>query len=260
LGIHYSTVTAAYNHLGDTGLLEVRQGSGVRVSGRPPRTEEETESGIDELVRDFLARATECNCSRDDLRKRLEVVLHPKPVTKLVAVDRNQDFHELLLRELRPHFSLPIETLTVEQFLAQANQLPDALIITSLYHLFSFQNAVPDPTRLIVCNIEPAHVVLDAVSALPGGSLVALISCSATIMRMATKLLASQRADIGVRSLLVSEKTEIEYIMKHADLALCDSSSEEVAKAFSGKKRVHVFKLYSQSTIDMIQARLEKWG
>ena len=43
LGIHYSTVTAAYNHLAETGLLEVRQGSGVRVSGRSPRSEEDQE-------------------------------------------------------------------------------------------------------------------------------------------------------------------------------------------------------------------------
>ncbi len=36
LGIHYSTVTAAYNHLAETGLLDVRQGSGVTVAGRSP--------------------------------------------------------------------------------------------------------------------------------------------------------------------------------------------------------------------------------
>ena len=27
LGVHYSTITAAYNHMADVGLLEVRQGS-----------------------------------------------------------------------------------------------------------------------------------------------------------------------------------------------------------------------------------------
>ncbi len=50
-------------------------------------------------------------------------------------------------------------------------------------------------------------------------------------MRMATKLLASHRADVGVRSLLVNETTEITYMMKHADLVLCDCSSEEVLVA-----------------------------
>jgi DNA-binding transcriptional regulator YhcF (GntR family) len=259
LGIHYSTVTAAYNHLADTGLLDVRQGSGVRVAGRPPRQEDD-QANLDTLVRDFLARATECNCSRDELRNRLQVVMSPRPVRRLIAVDRNQDFHELLVRELKPHFDVPIETMTVEQFLSASDVVADSLIITSLYHLFSFEDAVSDPTRLVVCNIEPAQAAIDAASSLPAGSLVALISVSPTIMRMATKLLASQRTDIGVRSLLVKETTEIEYVMKHADLIMCDISSEDVVKPLVGKKPMVTFRLYSPSTIQVIKDRLAKWG
>ena len=45
LGIHYSTVTAAYNHLGDVGLLEVRQGSGVKVAGKAAPAQGETVAG-----------------------------------------------------------------------------------------------------------------------------------------------------------------------------------------------------------------------
>lgn len=259
LGIHYSTVTAAYNHLADTGLLEVRQGSGVRVAGRPPR-EAETEADLDELVRDFFARVTEIDCSRDDLRRRMEAVMQPKPVRRIVAVDRNVDFHEILLRELKPHFDIPIETMTVEGFLEHSSVVEDSLIVTSLYHLFSFEKAVKDPTRLVVCNIEPATAQIGAIADLAPGSLVALISISPTIMRMATKLVAAQRADVGVRSLLVDDKTEIEYVMKHADLVLCDSSSEDVGKAVAGKKKLVVFKLYSPSTIKLIKERLQRWG
>src|SRR5580698_8128719 len=78
LGIHYSTVTAAYNHLGDAGLLEVRQGSGVRVAGRAPT--EDSKQTLDELVREFLAKAVDSGVTRDELRKRLDVVITPKPI------------------------------------------------------------------------------------------------------------------------------------------------------------------------------------
>jgi GntR family transcriptional regulator len=259
LGIHYSTVTAAYNHLADVGLLEVRQGSGVRVCGRPP-SDGASESTIDEMVREFLAQITETKCSRDDLVKRLEVLMKPRPVRRIVAVDRNEDFHEILRCELKPHFSLPIETMTVDGFKQNSKVVADSLIITSLYHLASFETAVSDPTRLIVCNIQPANTELNTVSELPPGSLVALISGSPTIMRMATKLLGAGRSDVGVRSILVTERSEIEYVMKHADLVLCDSSSENVVVPMSGKKRVVVFKLYSPNTIQLIKDRLEKWG
>ena len=79
-------------------------------------------------------------------------------------------------------------------------------------------------------------------------------------MRMATKLVASQRTDIGVRSLLVSEAAEIEYVMKHTDLVLCDSSSEELSRSAAGKKKVVAFRLYSTSTIQKIKKRLCRVG
>ena len=259
LGIHYSTVTAAYNHLAETGLLDVRQGSGVTVAGRSP-VDSKPEETLDQLLRDFLGRVIECNFSRDELRERLKSTMNPKPIRRIIAVDRNVDFHEILRRELEPNFSVPIETVTVEEFLQNGAKIDDALIVTSLYHLFSFENSVADPTRLVVCNIEPAQSAMDAASKLSPGSLVALISASPTIMRMATKLLASQRADVGVRSLLVNETTEITYVMKHADLVLCDCSSEEVARSLVGKQPIVSFRLYSPSTISNIKERLTRWG
>jgi DNA-binding transcriptional regulator YhcF (GntR family) len=260
LGIHYSTVTAAYNHLADTGLLEVRQGSGVRVAGRPPSEGNQTVSSLDELLRDFLAKVCGGGTSRDDLRKRLQVVMNPKPVRRIVAVDRNKDFHPLLLRELKPQFALPVETMTVEEILQNRSVVEDALVVTSLYHLFAFEDAIADPTRLVVCNIEPASSEFGFMATMPPGSLVALISGSHTLMNMATKLCASLRTDIGVRSVLVSDRNEVDYLMKHADLILCDSSSEDVVVPLAGKKKVLVFKLYSSSTIQLVKERLAKWG
>jgi GntR family transcriptional regulator len=260
LGIHYSTVTAAYNHLAEVGLLEVRQGSGVRVAGRSISDTSASVSDLNELVRDFLGKVCDNGCSRDELRARLDTVMNPKPVRRIIAVDRNVDFHEILLRELKPHFNLPIETMTVEQILKHRSAAEDALVVTSLYHLFAFQDAISDPTRLVVCNIQPAHAELNTMATLSSGSLVVLISVSPTIMKMATKLVAAQRADIAVRSLLLAERTEIEYVMKHADLVVCDSSSEDLAGSLAGKKRVLVFKLYSPSTIQLIKDRLSRWG
>ncbi len=71
--------------------------------------------------------------------------MNPKPIRRIIAVDRNVDFHEILSRELEPNFSVPIETVTVEEFLKHGAKIDDALIVTSLYHLFSFQNTVADP-------------------------------------------------------------------------------------------------------------------
>ncbi len=261
LGIHYSTVTAAYNHLADVGLLDVRQGSGVRVAGKAAPEHSNDKIDLDELFKDFLARISECGYSRADLNKCLEQITKRQPVKRILAVDRNQDFHELLLKELKPHFPIPVETCTVEEVLANPHVMDDALVVTSLYHLFSFQQVVPDPTRLVACNIEPGRPELDSINDLPKGSLVLLVSGSQTMLNMATKLLAATRGDeVAVRSVLTSDQKELTYMLKHSNLVICDSSSESTVLPIAGKTRVLVFRLYAPNTIDLIKERLTKWG
>lgn len=260
LGIHYSTVTAAYNHLADVGLLDVRQGSGVRVAGKSP-DQREDRLDLDQLFKEFLARISEFGYSREDFHRCVEKISTKSHVKRILAVDRNRDFHELLLKELKPHFSIPVETCTVEEVLSKPSLMDDSLVVTSLYHLFSFQNTVPDPTRLVACNIEPGRAELDSIKDLKSGSLVLLVSQSQTMLNMATKLLAATRGEeVAVRAVLTSDQKELAYMLKHSDLIICDTSAEAEVVPNAGKTKVVIFRLYASSTIDLIKERLAKWG
>src|SRR5262249_7115315 len=105
---------------------------------------------------------------------------------------------------------------------------------------------VPDPTRLIVCNIEPGREELTAAAELPSGQLVVLVSGSQTLLTMATKMLAAARGDeLAVRTVVTDDKTELTYIMKYANLVICDSYSESAVRPIVGNKKLEVFKLYS---------------
>ncbi len=262
LGIHYSTVTAAYNHLADVGLLEIRQGSGVRVASISSRGETEVAKvSLDTMINDFLARASDSGYAAKDVVKAFEKLRERKPARRILAVDRNEDFHPILLKELKPHFSLPVEANTVQQILEAPELLDDALIVTSLYHLFSFQNKVKDRTRLVPCNIEPARLEMEKVVELRAGSLVLLVSVSQTLMSMATKLVAAHRGEeIAVRSVLLSDEKELNYMVNHSDLILCDTPSEDTVSKIANPNKLLVFKLYAPSTISLIQDRLSKWG
>lgn len=262
LGIHYSTVTAAYNHLADVGILEIRQGSGVRVSSISSR---ETEPGeklqLDSMYNDFLARASESGYTANDVLGLFEKFKHRKPVKKILAVDRNVDFHEVLLTELRPNFNLPVEAMTVQDILENPQAMDESLVVTSLYHLFSFQHKVKDRTRLVPCNIEPARLEMEKVGDLRAGSLLLLISVSPTLMNMATKLVAAQRGEeVAVRAVLLTDEKELNYMVNHADLILCDKPSEPKVRAIADNKKLLAFNLYAPSTISLIQDRLKKWG
>ncbi len=259
LGIHYSTITAAYNHLAGVGLLEIRQGSGVRVAGKVKA--EVKQSDLNKMCQDFLATVSENGFSRSQLKPLLLDMLEKKSVKRLIVVDRNKDFHAVQLAELTPEFSQTVVAMTTEEMNQHTDWIPDSLVITSLYHVFAFENLISDRTRLIVCDIEPARQELDHVQELKDGSLVLLVSYSQTLLNMATKLLAAQRGEqIAVRSVLTSDQTELAYMMKYATIVICDLASEPVVAKVAGKTPFMVFRLYSKHTIERIKERLKNWG
>jgi len=262
LGIHHSTVTSAYNHLADVGLLEIRQGSGVRVAGTStaPRTSE-SGKGIDSLLRIFLAQAADKGFSRQEVEQKLQKALQKKPVKRILVVDRNKDFHKLLHAELQPHFELPVEPMTHEELGNQMELLQDSLVVTSLYHIFPLQNFPVDPTRLVVCNIEPGREQLEVINSLPTGSIVMLVSVSPTLLKMARNVAAALRGEeIAIRTALTDERQEIEYMMQYVKAIICDRPSHPSVEQMSTRVPVHVFHLYSKGTIDSIKDRLAKWG
>ncbi|HEY9792863.1 MAG TPA: GntR family transcriptional regulator [Candidatus Obscuribacterales bacterium] len=262
LGIHHSTVTSAYNHLADVGLLDVRQGSGVRVaSTNAARGAVINSRSVDSLLRAFLSQAAENGFSRGDLRERFKQIIDKKPVKRLLVIDRNKDFHPLLIAELQPHFSLPVQPVTHEELDKKVALLEDSLVVTSLYHVFPLQDMPIDPTRLVVCNIEPGREQMDAIVALPEGSIVVLVSVSETLLRMARNVAAALRGEeVAIRSVLFNDKEELKYMMQYAKVVIADGPSYEATKKLAGKVPVHGFHLYSPATIEVIKDRLEKWG
>lgn len=262
LGIHYNTVSSAYTHLSEVGLLDVRQGSGVRVASNFRRREVDLDTaGLSDLLRDFLAMAADRGFNRKDLRARIVTALEAKPVERILVVDRNPDFHKLLVAELQPHFSLRVETITAEDLKTRQQMLATSLVVTSLYHLFSLQQLSVDPTRLVVCHVEPARAEMELVSNLPKSSLILLVSVSATLLKMATNVVAALRGEeVAVRSVTTDDEKELAYVLPFADVVICDGPSQPKVSELRGKEPDRVFQLYAQTTIDLINNRLKNWG
>jgi len=262
LGIHYNTVSSAYTYLAEAGLLDVRQGSGVRVASKMRRRELDLRSAtLDDLLRDFLALAAEHGFSRRELEKCVVRVLSREPIRQILVIDRNPDFHSLLVSELQPHLSLPVKPITVDVLKGNEHLLAESLVLTSLYHVFALQGFAIDPTRLVVCNVEPGRSEMELVSGLPAGSLVVLVSVSQTLLRMATNLMAALRGEeVAIRTVSLDDKKELEYVLSYADLVICDGPSQAAVSSLPGKAASRVFHLYSDSTIDLIRDRIKKWG
>lgn len=261
LGIHYNTVSSAYNHLAEVGLLDIRAGSGVRVTGPDRHLEADAESDLQTMVRDFLATAAEQGYGKVELDAAWQQQLNAKSIDTILVLDRNRDFHGLLVAELQPHFKQKVQPVIPEEVSDASDLLSRSLLVTSLYHVITLRDLQVNPTRLVVCNVEPGRSEMESVAALPTGALVVLVSVSETLLKIATNLVAALRGqDIATRSILSSDVAELKYSLPYANMILCDRPSQAQVKELAGKVPVSTFHLYSNSTIDLIKERLQKWG
>jgi len=261
LGIHHGLVNAAYNQLADIGLLEIRQGSGVKVVQKVAVAHEKGQESLDSLFRYFLAQAADLGYTREQIESSIKKHLGRRQVKRIIVVDNAPDFHSVVLSELEPHFKLPVLALTHDQLKQKRELIEDSLIVTSLYHLTSLQEVALDPTRFIVCNILAGEPELELIKSLPASSIVLAISKSSTLMNAGARLIAALRGeDIAVRTIPLDDIKEITYMMRYAKLAICDLPSRDMVTKVAGKVPVRVFQLYSPDTIAMIQERLAEWG
>jgi DNA-binding transcriptional regulator YhcF (GntR family) len=259
LDIHQGVVNAAYNQLAEIGMLEIRHGSGVRVVPKIGIGQNKASADLSSLFAQFVNQANQLGHSLQEINKCYEQFINRSPINKIVVVSDNSDFHPVILAELAPLLDIPVFTYTAAQLETNNAILDDSLIITSLYHFLSVQSLPLDPTRFLICNVEPAKEIVELIKSAPDNSVILLISVSPTLLKIAVNIAAALRGEsIIVKSLLVDDTKELSYAIKHAKIIICDIPSKERVLQLTNKLPVHVFNLYSQTTIQLIKKALEK--
>jgi DNA-binding transcriptional regulator YhcF (GntR family) len=257
LGIHHGIINSAYKRLSEMGMVEVRHGSGVRVAAQISLGSSDQIPKLDALFLKFFARAKQLGYSDAEIQQCFERFTKRSSIKRILVVDRNPDFHLVILSELEPQFSVPVLTVTPDQLQYDHSLLSCSLVVTSLYHFISVQKLPIDPTRFMICNVEPARQAIDVIRSMPPSSMVLLISVSPTLLKIGCNIGAGLRGEtINIKPLLVGDKEEISYSMRFAKAIICDIPSREEVVALSGNVPVTVFNLYSDQTIKSIRDSL----
>jgi DNA-binding transcriptional regulator YhcF (GntR family) len=261
LGIHHGVVNAAYNHLAEIGMLEIRQGSGVRVVPKLGADRNNEKPDLNALFMQFVSKASELGFSRGEIKSCTERLLQRPAVKQILFVDRNPDFHPIILAALAPHFSIPVVCITADDLRKKTTLLADSLVITSLYHFLSLQGLPIDPTRFMILNVKPAQEVASKIKELPEGSIVLLVSASPTLLRIASNIAAGLRGEtIAIRTVLTEETKEMAYMMRYAKIVVCDRPSEDKVRGLAKQVPVFILDLYTPDVIQSIKDRLKEWG
>jgi len=211
------------------------------------------------LFMQFVERANQLGYGKDEIAKCYKLFVNRDKIKKILVVDRNPDFHAVIIAELQPHFSIPVVACTATELSQDLSILTDALIITSLYHFLSIHKLPIDPTRFLICNVEPSEDLLNMLKGLPDSSIVLLISVSPTLLKIGNNIAAALRGEsIAVRTIETKDDKEIAYMMKHAKAVICDLPSKEKVSKLSSKHAPYVFSLYSTKTIELIKNQIIK--
>lgn len=257
LGIHHGIVNSAYNQLAEIGMLQIRHGSGVRVAPKIGLGQTEGNTELYSLLIQFIEKANRYGYSLKEIDKCYQQFTQRLPIKRILMIDNNPDFHPVIFSELHPHFSMPVLVHTADEVRNDQTLLKDALVITSLYHFLSVQTLPIDPTRFLICNVEPAQDLVSKLRSLPDSSLVLLVSVSQTLLQKGIKMAAAVRGEsIAVKPVLVDDMKELEYAIKFAKFVICDLPSKAMVLNLSNKVPVSIFNLYSPSTIQLIKDSL----
>ncbi len=254
LELHPNTVSAAYRDLEAVGHVELRQGAGVFVRSAEPSSLQEAK-GLDEMISTALHIAFQKGFSGVEIRAAVERWLVAAPPERVLVVDPAREMAELLAHELRRAVPVRASSCSLEQVVAEPGLLSGALAVALPYHVDALRRLAPGAA------VEPVTLDVsaqdrEAISRLPPGSIVLVVSHAPTVIPFASVLLKSLRghdAVVEVRPLSDSEGWL--RLVPAADLVLADALSVEVVRR-ARPRRLREFRVVAAGVLDRLRQAL----
>lgn len=236
LGIHHNTCLFAYRELSDLGLIELQHGSGARVKSiKTPKAQ--PDKGLAEqddlasghlalnnlsMLAEFFVRQIsegghswqEAQAALMSARKKLSMPAGGK----WMFVDLHADILPVFKAELEQLLQCPMETTTLADLeTLDRGTCQSYRFIVSRYHARALEERLkailPEVSlkeiqgQLIVIDLGSGQQELSLIHKLQEGSLIAIVSASAIILRQAEAVIRAIRGEeILIRSVLLGEE------------------------------------------------------
>lgn len=215
LEIHPNTCLAVYKELAQIGLVEIRQGSGVRVLAFDKANPNPfVESDLAQMAGLFVQNAVSQGFSLEDITQAIEEAKKSYLSTKsspVVFVDEHADILPVFKAELEHFLDRPVSVKTFADFDFQS--CVGSHFIVSRYHYgklereFSKRQLPVSNTTLV--HVGNGHDAIPFVKEIPEGSLVTILSASAIILRQSEAVITALRGnDLLIRPALLQEEGE----------------------------------------------------
>jgi len=140
--IHSNTVSAAYRELAQRGWTEFRKGSGVYVTEQAAEPKFDGLLELDHLAASFVKTAREKGFSAEEIQSCLHHQLEAQPPQRVVVLEPDPEFREILVEEIRDATDLPVSGAGFDGG-SQPKLLANALVVAMYSHSRVVQQAMP---------------------------------------------------------------------------------------------------------------------
>ncbi len=238
LGVHHNTCLAAYRELQETGLIRIRQGSGVIVLSPEDNQKSLVEAvrniervDLDQMARFFVRHAVGKGYGRQEVFSAVQAAWEAQVGVarkRLTYVDMHPDILPLFQAEMQRFLGRPVEARSLAELASQDTL--DGHFVVSRYHYRSLESLLEKAglnarEHMIIIDVGSGQQELDVIRQLPTGSLVAIISCSTIILQQGEAVVTAVRGDdIFVRAMLFPQEgpEEARRLMQRARAIFSD--------------------------------------
>ena len=160
-----------------------------------------------------------------------------------------------LAHEVRESLGVPASGCTLDALGAEPTLLSGALALVLPYHAAKVARLVPG-AACVVIHVEPAAEDREAISTLPEGATVLVVSRSPLVMSFAAALIGGLRGDeVHVETRNLGQKAAWRRLLPAADLVLADALALEQVRA-ARPRRLRELRLLGPAALSRVRRGL----
>jgi GntR family transcriptional regulator len=255
LRIHHNTVSQAYKELVRRQWLERRRGSRLTVRSMSAIHGPRGPASLDDLINTTIRLAQENGYTLQELRERVRERLLAEAPDHILVVERDAGLRKILTGELRTALEWPVADCTQEGLAGDQSLAIGALAVTAEHALAEVDALFPKERPVVPIRYASADEHLKKISALPGPSIIAVVSVSELFLEVARGVMAAAAGSLHeLREILLPLETPA--AARTADLVICDSIAW---KRLRSTKAVP-YRLILPESIRFVAATMRSYG
>ena len=245
-GVHSNTVSSAYQKLSEQNIIEFRKGSGFFVS-ETKAADFDGKFKLDQLIAEFFQSAQTLGFSAAEIQKHLQKWLDIQTPDRFLVIESDENLRKILVEEIRQATNFPVESIAFEEF---QNGQTNAIFVAMIDEMPKIQTILSPDKTCFYLKARSVPASMTGESRPPADDLIALVSGWDKFLIWAKTFLVAANVESDSIILRSTAENDWQKGLKNTAMIICDSLT---AKTFPDNKRVRVFRIVSDDSLDELR-------